>query len=57
MFCPNAADCYCNLYGLCDLQCRKDACRGRYDLPPYSSLPEGWPEVGWEGEWRQVHDY
>ncbi|KAI1357845.1 hypothetical protein F5Y08DRAFT_333579 [Xylaria arbuscula] len=51
--CPSAADCYCNVFGLCtELLCKNDACEGRYTLPPYSSLPQGWPLVGWEQEER-----
>ncbi|KAK4038957.1 hypothetical protein C8A01DRAFT_16980 [Parachaetomium inaequale] len=52
VFCPSAAECYCNLYGLCDLRCEEDKCDGRYVLPQYSTLPEGWPRVGWSGEER-----
>ncbi|KAF2087460.1 hypothetical protein K490DRAFT_73836 [Saccharata proteae CBS 121410] len=54
--CPSAADCYCNVFGLCDLECdtqQEGMCKGRYTLPPYSSLPEGWPYVGWDGGPRQ----
>ncbi|KAK5626672.1 hypothetical protein RRF57_002387 [Xylaria bambusicola] len=51
--CPSPADCYCNVFGLCDLSvCRNDGCEGRYVLPPYSTLPNGWPLVGWEQEER-----
>jgi hypothetical protein len=52
VFCPSAAECYCNLWGLCDLSCKENECDGRYVLPPYSTLPEGWPKVGWAGEER-----
>ncbi|GAP86670.1 hypothetical protein SAMD00023353_2000600 [Rosellinia necatrix] len=53
--CPPAASCYCNVFGLCDLEpsCRDDSsCDGRYVLPPFSSLPKGWPLVGWQHEER-----
>ncbi|KAF2456483.1 hypothetical protein BDY21DRAFT_287988 [Lineolata rhizophorae] len=51
VYCPRAEDCYCNVFGLCDLNCPKeDSCEGRYQLPPYSTLPQGWPEKGWNGE-------
>lgn len=51
--CPSAAECYCNVFGLCDmLLCKNDSCEGRYTLPPYSTLPLGWPLVGWEQEER-----
>ncbi|KAI0425081.1 hypothetical protein F5Y09DRAFT_347055 [Xylaria sp. FL1042] len=53
--CPSAAECYCNVFGLCDMapaSCKDDSCEGRYVLPPYSTLPKGWPLVGWEQEQR-----
>ncbi|KAI0487755.1 hypothetical protein F4859DRAFT_510323 [Xylaria cf. heliscus] len=50
--CPSAAECYCNVFGLCDIPCEDDACAGRYTLPPYSTLPTGWPLVGWDQEER-----
>ncbi|KAI0111169.1 hypothetical protein GGR51DRAFT_67879 [Nemania sp. FL0031] len=47
--CPSAAECYCNVFGLCDIPCPDDSsCTGRYILPPYSTLPKGWPLVGWD---------
>lgn len=49
--CPKAEDCYCKVFGLCDLTCLNQwSCEGRYVLPPYSNLPEGWPFVGWNGQ-------
>jgi hypothetical protein len=55
VFCPNARECYCNVYGLCNLTCEAEGlCVSQYVLPPFSSLPQGWPDVGWEGEWRNV---
>ncbi|KAK2763215.1 hypothetical protein FQN54_009851 [Arachnomyces sp. PD_36] len=49
--CPTAQDCYCNVFGLCDLTCnRAGDCEGRYTLPPYSTMPQGWPEKGWDGK-------
>ncbi|KAL1997840.1 hypothetical protein VTN02DRAFT_627 [Thermoascus thermophilus] len=51
--CPPAADCYCNVYGRCGLACPHDGrCERQYSLPPYATLPEGWPRVGWRGEQR-----
>jgi len=50
--CPDAGTCYCKLYGLCDMECEKDKCQGQYLLPPFSTLPEGWPKRGWKGEDR-----
>ena len=51
--CPNAKDCYCNVFGLCNLECgADDLCAERWKLPPYSTLPKGWPEIGWDGETR-----
>ncbi|KAJ4334635.1 hypothetical protein N0V87_006671 [Didymella glomerata] len=52
--CPSAQECYCKVFGLCHLECRDSgSCEGRYILPPYSSLPQGWPFVGWKGEPRK----
>ncbi|KAL2828055.1 hypothetical protein BDW59DRAFT_143713 [Aspergillus cavernicola] len=49
--CPSAGECYCKVFGLCDLTCSGvDACDDRYALPPYSSLPKGWPYIGWSGQ-------
>jgi len=50
--CPAPKECYCNVFGACDLECETSSCTGRYILPPFSSLPQGWPLVGWEGEAR-----
>lgn len=50
--CPNAAECYCNNYGMCNMKCENDKCDGQYVLPPFSTLPEGWPRLGWKGEER-----
>ncbi|KAL2176423.1 uncharacterized protein P884DRAFT_203114 [Thermothelomyces heterothallicus CBS 202.75] len=52
VFCPSAAECYCNLYGLCNLKCQESTCEGRYVLPEFATLPDGWPRVGWSGEER-----
>ncbi|KAB5528817.1 hypothetical protein GE09DRAFT_1148528 [Coniochaeta sp. 2T2.1] len=51
--CPSASHCYCNLYGMCDLTCTDSECQGRYVLPAYSTLPAGWPRLGWHGEERE----
>ncbi|KAF1836289.1 hypothetical protein BDW02DRAFT_494066 [Decorospora gaudefroyi] len=52
--CPRAEDCYCNVFGVCNLTCEdQGSCAGRYSLPPYATLPQGWPYIGWEGEERQ----
>ncbi|KAF2181981.1 hypothetical protein K469DRAFT_587523 [Zopfia rhizophila CBS 207.26] len=51
--CPSAEVCYCKVFGLCELDCPENgSCSGRYTLPPYSTLPNGWPFVGWKGEER-----
>ncbi|KAI4869223.1 hypothetical protein F4820DRAFT_45227 [Hypoxylon rubiginosum] len=50
--CPSAGECYCKVYGQCDLTCSHSSCDGRYVLPPYSILPEGWPRLGWDHEDR-----
>ncbi|GAB1218491.1 hypothetical protein ATERTT37_007747 [Aspergillus terreus] len=51
VYCPSAEECYCKVFGLCDLSCPSEGeCVGRYVLPPYSSLPKGWPFIGWKGQ-------
>ncbi|KAM5362677.1 hypothetical protein ACJZ2D_012422 [Fusarium nematophilum] len=50
--CPNAADCYCQNYGMCNMKCEDDKCESQYILPPFSTLPKGWPRLGWKGEDR-----
>lgn len=41
--CPYAGDCYCRLYGKCDLQCSSAGqCRGQYKLPTNFVLPDDW---------------
>ena len=44
--CPNAQDCYCNVFGLCNMECTEEKCGDRWPYPPYSSLPKGWPNIG-----------
>lgn len=53
VFCPSAQECYCNLYGMCNLQkCTERGCEGQYTLPKVATLPQGWPLIGWQGEER-----
>lgn len=41
--CPSAADCYCRLYGRCNLEhCTSGSCYGQYSLPPDLRLPDNW---------------
>lgn len=41
--CPPAPDCYCRLYGLCNLQgCTMESCYGQYTLPADFTLPDDW---------------
>jgi hypothetical protein len=41
--CPSAAECYCRLYGRCELEhCSLDRCHGQYTIPPGFRLPEDW---------------
>ena len=42
--CPRADECYCRLYGRCDLEgCTSPGhCRGQYVLPPELRLPDDW---------------
>lgn len=50
--CPSAGECYCQTYGLCGMKCDKTGCSGQYTLPPFSTLPQGWPKIGWDNEDR-----
>ncbi|KAH8677700.1 hypothetical protein BX600DRAFT_545431 [Xylariales sp. PMI_506] len=50
--CPSMADCYCQVYGLCDLNCSEWECEGRYEFPYSTRLPPGWPLVDWYGQDR-----
>ncbi|KAK9779344.1 hypothetical protein SCAR479_03826 [Seiridium cardinale] len=50
--CPSAEECYCKVFGLCGMHCSNDSCEDRYTLPAFSTLPSGWPELGWDGEHR-----
>ena len=44
--CPKAADCYCALYGRCELRgCTSEGCPGMYVLPKGYRLPEDWAET------------
>ncbi len=43
IYCPYAQDCFCKLYGLCNLTCTDDSCAKRYKMPPRAQIPEDWP--------------
>lgn len=43
--CPSAAECYCKLYGKCDLKCNARFCYGQYRVPPNMRLPDNWAEL------------
>lgn len=49
--CPRTDECFCRLYGLCELQCLGEgSCQGRWWPPwPLEKLDAHWPEVG-QGE-------
>lgn len=48
--CPDAKECYCKTYGLCNLQCSEvGKCGERWPFPPYATIPDGWPYRGWHG--------
>lgn len=62
--CPDAGECFCKTYGLCNVTCdsRQD-CRNRYWPPRWDqALPEMWPkegqgENGWPVDgWWKVND-
>ncbi|KAJ9602065.1 hypothetical protein H2200_013425 [Cladophialophora chaetospira] len=42
--CPRADECYCRLYGRCDLTgcATPGRCQGQYQIPPNFKLPHGW---------------
>jgi hypothetical protein len=53
VYCPNAKECYCNTFGLCNLECEEEGkCGNRWPFPPFATLPNGWPTTGWDGESR-----
>jgi hypothetical protein len=55
--CPNARDCYCLTYGLCNLTCDTERqCGERWHFPPSATMPQGWPEYGWKGEHRSPEE-
>lgn len=44
--CPRADECYCRLYGRCNLRCASPgSCRGQYTLPKDLKLPADWGET------------
>jgi len=56
VYCPSAPDCYCNVYGMCDLECEDEGtCSSRYMLPKFASMPEGWPTIGFDKKEREFH--
>ncbi|KAI1097871.1 hypothetical protein F4804DRAFT_338771 [Jackrogersella minutella] len=54
--CPTAKECYCNVFGLCELPCNEFSCDGRYILPPFATLPPEWPRLGWNNEDRGYNE-
>ncbi|QIW99644.1 hypothetical protein AMS68_005162 [Peltaster fructicola] len=55
VFCPDAKTCYCQVYGLCNLECGSEGtCESQYTLARYATMPQGWPEIGWDGETRNI---
>lgn len=41
--CPRADECYCRLYGRCNLEhCTRGSCYGQYRVPPDFRLPDDW---------------
>lgn len=45
--CPPANECYCRLYGRCNLKgCTSDeSCHGQYRVPPGFKLPDNWADT------------
>ena len=54
--CPDPQECYCKVFGYCNLKCGVSACGERWPFPPFSSLPIGWPSVNWKGENRSQEE-
>ncbi|WPB00761.1 uncharacterized protein RHO25_005381 [Cercospora beticola] len=53
--CPDPEECYCKLYGICGVPCDVfGQCKGVFTMPSYSTLPDGWPDYGWEKEWQNA---
>ncbi|TVY32702.1 hypothetical protein LOCC1_G008776 [Lachnellula occidentalis] len=50
--CPDPKECYCKVFGQCDLECVEGECGQHWPFPRFSTLPRGWPTVGWDGEIR-----
>jgi hypothetical protein len=44
--CQDAGECFCQVFGLCNLTCNREGCEKRYLLPKFATIPKGWPEVG-----------
>ena len=45
--CPRADECYCRLYGRCNLDwCTAESCHGQYQLPPDFKVPARVTETG-----------
>lgn len=43
MACPSAEECYCRLYGRCNVKgCGEGFCQGQYAVPPEYKLPADW---------------
>nr|POE47001.1 hypothetical protein CFP56_00333 [Quercus suber] len=44
MFCPSSKECYCTVFGLCDLVCEEEGhCESQYRVPFEQTLPKDWP--------------
>jgi len=62
MACPSAQECYCRLYGRCNLRgCVEGSCQGQYVVPPEYKLPADWEAKhaslrGQVAEAQPVHD-
>lgn len=57
--CPNAQECYCKVFGYCDLVCDGNGertCGGRWPFPPSATLPQGWPEISWDNVHRSQQE-
>lgn len=55
VYCPDARDCYCKVFGYCELDCGDDpqnVCGDRWPFPPSATIPKHWPGVGWDGKPR-----
>ncbi|KAI5235773.1 hypothetical protein E4T43_09059 [Aureobasidium subglaciale] len=54
-FCPLARQCYCKVFGMCNIPLEgPGTSKAMYSLPKFATLPDGWPWVGWDNQWQNA---